>query len=120
MAIDDPSEGAFRQGEPPYRSDPAPEAASKHQPVPSAAEVVERQKRARGRVFFALFAIGTGLMFIFLFDGYLLNGLVPVPWLGWFVIAVGVLGLLGFNVFYGGPLDRRLDEPSPSRESDRE
>jgi hypothetical protein len=46
MAVDDPSDGAIRQGEPPYRSDPAPEAASKHKPAPSAAEDVERQKRA--------------------------------------------------------------------------
>jgi hypothetical protein len=120
MAVDDPSDGAIRQGEPPYRSDPSPEGASKHKSAPSAAEDVERHKRARGRGYFALFAIGTGLMFIFLFDGYLLSGLVPMPWVGWFVIGVGVLGLLGFNVFSGGPLDKRLDAPPPSRNSDRE
>jgi hypothetical protein len=31
--------------------------------------------------------------------------------MGYMFIAGGVLGLLGFNIFHGGPLDKKLDPP---------
>jgi len=61
------------------------------------------------RVFMSSWMIGGGLLFIFAFKNYTLSGLIPVPWVGYLLLAVGVLGLLGVNVFRGGPIDQRLD-----------
>lgn len=35
---------------------------------------------------------------------------VPAPIAGWLFAVTGALGLLGVNVFAGGPLDRKRDE----------
>jgi hypothetical protein len=35
---------------------------------------------------------------------------IPVSYLGYFLIIFGVLGLLGVNIWVGGPLDKRLDK----------
>jgi hypothetical protein len=78
----------------------------------------ERRKRARGDLFAAPWGIGAGLMLILLFDGYRINGVIPAPWFGWLLIGVALLGLIGVNVFAGGPLDKRLDQESHPPDGD--
>lgn len=58
-----------------------------------------------------LFIIGSGIVFIKYFDDYSIRG-APVSIVGYICIGMGILGLLGVNVFYGGPLDKRLDGES--------
>jgi hypothetical protein len=53
-------------------------------------------------------AFGAGLLFVWFWDGWLING-VPARWVGYLFIAIGVLSLFGFNIFRGGPLDKRFD-----------
>jgi hypothetical protein len=70
--------------------------------------------RGAMRVLASLFAIGTGLVFVFCMPNDVWKvggpgGGIPVPYLGYFFAAVGVLGLCGVNVFLGGPLDKRHD-----------
>ncbi len=70
----------------------------------------ELRQRKIGRRVMTLWAFGAGLVFIWGFDGWLING-VPASWIGYLFIAIGVLDLLGFNTFRGGPLDKRHDPP---------
>src|SRR5262245_49030400 len=73
------------------------------------------RKRRFGRKFMSCWAIGGGILFAVFGGGWLVNG-IPVSWLGYVLVLIGVLGLLGVNVFYGGPLDLRLDrEPQRSQ-----
>lgn len=63
------------------------------------------------------------LIFLFLFSGYLiwlgLDGwtirTMPAHYLGYLLIAFGIAGLLGVNIWYGGPLDPRKDPKVPER-----
>jgi hypothetical protein len=66
--------------------------------------------RKTGRRIMTLWAFGAGLLFIWGFDGWRING-VPAAWIGYLCIAIGALDLLGFNTFRGGPLDKRHDPP---------
>jgi hypothetical protein len=72
----------------------------------------DRESRGRraGRIVVSLWAIGGGLVFVWFLNGWLMSG-IPVPWVGYVMIAFGVLGLIGINVFRGGPLDKRHDPP---------
>ncbi len=70
----------------------------------------ERRARTTGRRIMTLWAFGAGLVFIWGFEGWRING-VPAAWIGYLCIALGVLDLLGFNTFRGGPLDKRHDPP---------
>jgi hypothetical protein len=36
---------------------------------------------------------------------------IPLPWFGYFVAGIGVLGFCGVNVYKGGPLDKANDPP---------
>ncbi|SRR5579883_875981 len=73
-----------------------------------------RRKRATHRVLYSLYAIVVGILVMAWFSEYTIKG-VPAQYAAWTFIAVGVLGLLGVNVFRGGPLDKRLDQqPAPS------
>lgn len=36
---------------------------------------------------------------------------VPAQWVGYLLLACGVAGLFGFNIWKGGPLDPQLDSP---------
>lgn len=71
------------------------------------------RKRRRMRYFMACWAIGGGAFLAAFLKSYVLDR-VPAPWIGYFLIVIGILALCGVNVFYGGPLDLRLD-----REEDR-
>ena len=73
----------------------------------------EVRKRKRWRVFATIWALGGGLLLVFLGRDWLINGL-PAPWVGYALIVVSILGVLRVNVFYGGPLDLRLDRLLPS------
>ena len=78
------------------------------------------------RVLASLFAIGAGLVFVFCMPNYVWKvggpgapgGGLPVPYLGYFIAAIGVLGLCGVNVFIGGPLDKRHDATFTSEDPD--
>jgi hypothetical protein len=71
----------------------------------------ELRKRKIGRRVMTFWAFGAGLLFIWGFDGWRING-VPAAWIGYLFIGIGVLDLLGFNTFRGGPLDKRHDPPA--------
>jgi len=66
------------------------------------------QKRKRMRFIMECWAIGGGTLFSVFGRAELVEG-IPAPWVGYIFILVGILGLFGVNVFYGGPLDLRLD-----------
>jgi hypothetical protein len=44
-------------------------------------------------------------------DGWTIDAM-PAHYLGYFAIALGIAGLFGVNIWYGGPLDPRKD-PGP-------
>lgn len=93
-------------------------ASDEDQPT-EAQESTDRAARTEDvvRAVMSFWAIGGGTLFILFFDGWLING-IPAPWLGYVLIAVGLLALMGFNVFRGGPLDKRHDRPStPPRDA---
>jgi hypothetical protein len=70
---------------------------------------VDIQKRKFWRKFFLFWCFGVALIFIFFFKHLAYAG-IPVSYLGYFLIILGVLGLLGVNVWIGGPLDKRFDK----------
>ena len=70
------------------------------------------RKRKGMRRFISFWSIGGGVLFAVFGREWLVNGL-PVHWVGYLLILIGILGLAGVNVFYGGPLDLRLDRPQP-------
>jgi uncharacterized membrane protein YfcA len=57
----------------------------------------------------ALAAFSAGLI-VGMFDGAWLFRDLPGKYLGYFGAGVVLLGLLGVNVWWGGPLDPRRDE----------
>jgi hypothetical protein len=65
-------------------------------------------KRQTMRLITSLVIIAFGVAFVVYYKDWTLKT-VPVPYVGYAFIAVGVLALLGVNVFYGGPLDKRRD-----------
>lgn len=73
----------------------------------------DRRERQILRVVMSVLMIGAGALFVFGMKNFLSNGLITLPWLGYFLIALGFAGLLGLNVFIGGPLDKRLDRITP-------
>ena len=55
-----------------------------------------------------IFLLAVGIWCIYLgFHGWVMNGMLPVQYVGYLLVAFAVLGFFGVNVFYGGPLDRR-------------
>ncbi len=64
-----------------------------------------RQKRA---VALLCIFIAGGFFIWMGFDGWTIDAL-PAHYLGYLVIALGIAGLLGVNIWYGGPLDPRDD-----------
>jgi FtsH-binding integral membrane protein len=73
---------------------------------------IERRKRATRRMLYSLYAVFVGLLVMTCFDQYTING-VPARYAAWIFIAFGLLGLLGVNVFWDSPEDKRLDHQSP-------
>ncbi len=66
----------------------------------------ERRQRKTMRIFMSFWAIGGGLILVVFFRELNING-IYAPYLGYVLMAFGVLALLGVNVFRGGPLDKR-------------
>jgi hypothetical protein len=66
--------------------------------------MTQRQKRAVALV--GVFAASG--FFIWLGDDWTISS-VPAHYVGYIVMAVGIAGLLGINIWYGGPLDPRND-----------
>lgn len=60
-----------------------------------------------------LFAFAAFLVYSGKVGGWLLNG-IPAEYAGYFLAAFGVAGLLGVNIWYGGPFDKRLEDPPPA------
>jgi hypothetical protein len=62
-----------------------------------------------------IFFFGFGSLLVYLgYHGYVVGhdyGHIPAQYLGFLLIAAGILGMFGVNVWRSGPLDRRLDEP---------
>jgi hypothetical protein len=46
--------------------------------------------------------------FVWLGDGWRIDS-VPAQYVGYIFAAIGVAGLLGLNIWIGGPLDKRKD-----------
>jgi hypothetical protein len=67
-----------------------------------------RAERRTTRIVMICWTIIGGAVVIFFFSDYSVNG-IPANYLGYALIGVGVLALLGVNVWWGGPLDKRLD-----------
>ena len=53
-----------------------------------------------------LFAVGG--YFVWVGEGWRIAG-APAQWAGYIFAAIGAAGLLGFNIWFGGPLDKRGD-----------
>ncbi len=53
--------------------------------------------------------IAIGLFLAWVGVDYVIFDFIPVPVFGLLLSGLGVLGLLGVNVFAGGPLDRNRD-----------
>ena len=71
----------------------------------------EALKRKRWRKYATIYIFVAALIFIFLFKNKVFAGSnTPVAYLGYFLIPFGILGLFGVNIWYGGPLDKRLDK----------
>lgn len=71
-----------------------------------------KRRQVRGLCLICLFALGAFLLYDGLGGGGLVLG-VSSQVVGFVLLAVGVLGVLGVNVWYGGPLDPRNDsEPA--------
>jgi hypothetical protein len=62
-----------------------------------------------------VFLVGLGAWFIYLgFEGWVLKGLLPAQYLGFLILASGIGGMFGVNVWANGPLDPRNDRPVPT------
>jgi hypothetical protein len=67
------------------------------------------------RVLVSLAFIAAGADLYLYYDGYVFSysvtgqGGTPAPYVGVGLMIIGALGLLGVNVFRGGPLDARND-----------
>ncbi|HEX8175889.1 MAG TPA: hypothetical protein VF543_12285 [Pyrinomonadaceae bacterium] len=62
-----------------------------------------------GRVFISVWALVGGALFILFGNGWQVSG-IPLRYVGGILVGVGILGLIGPNVFRGGPLDKREDQ----------
>src|SRR5436190_24026483 len=93
------------------------EQASQGNKQPTPEEAIRKRKGMRR--FMSFWCMAGGLLFVIFGREWLVNGL-PVHWVGFALILLGILGLAGVNVFYGGPLDLRLDKPQPSRDQPTE
>ena len=58
------------------------------------------------RIVMSFRAIIAGLVLLFFFREWTIEGLYA-PYMGYVLIGIGVLALLGVNVFWGGRLDKR-------------
>jgi hypothetical protein len=77
--------------------------------VQSPQQSPEVQKREGQRRLCSFGLIGAGIVIAWIGVDYVIGGILPVPVFGLIVSGMGVLGLLGVNVFAGGPLDRNRD-----------
>ena len=60
----------------------------------------------------ALFAASALLVYLG-FQGWVFYEILPLQNLGYLLAVAGILGLLGVNIWYGGPLDPRRDQVVP-------
>lgn len=68
-------------------------------------------KQKRGAGIACVFLFGAFLLWIGLVDGMLVRSM-PAHYVGFMVIAVGVAGMFGANIWKGGPWDPKND-PKP-------
>ncbi|GAA5496013.1 hypothetical protein Rhal01_02194 [Rubritalea halochordaticola] len=76
-------------------------------------QIVKQQERisknsSKYRLQISLYITAVGFLFSTLSNDWVING-IPAIWLGYLFILLGTLGLLGVNIFIGGPLDKRKD-----------
>ena len=74
-----------------------------------------RQRRRNWRKGSLVFFAAVSLFLIYEGHRGLLINFLPAQYLGYVFIGVAVLGMAGVNIWYGGPLDPRLD---PEEETD--
>jgi hypothetical protein len=77
-----------------------------NEPISKSDAEREGRQRKRLRSFVSFGTIVLGIVLVFCYRQWRING-IYAPYLGCAIIALGVLGLLGVNVFWGGPLDKR-------------
>lgn len=70
---------------------------------------LKQRKIQRMAALLFLFAASTWL--IWLGDSWLLHGVLPVKYIGYFLGFFGLLGVCRVNIWAGGPLDPRMDIP---------
>jgi hypothetical protein len=68
----------------------------------------ERRARARRRHFYLLYAIFVAFLALNWMPDVKFHGLEMRYW-GWGILAFAALGMMGVNVFWGSPEDKRLD-----------
>lgn len=79
-------------------------------------ERLRRKRRSWRRSSLVLF-LGIAIAFVYTgHQGFQVN-LLPAHYLGYFFFAVTALGVAGVNIWYGGPLDPRMDPPPGDSET---
>jgi hypothetical protein len=74
---------------------------------------VQTVKRSTQRHLSLAFLIAVGVVLIVLgFQGWVVDNFLAAQYLGYFLVGLAALGLFGVNVWRGGPLDPKLDEPN--------
>ncbi len=69
--------------------------------------------RRRWRTASLVFLLVAALSLVYIgFHGGVANGFVPAQWIGFLILAFWLAGLLGVNIWYGGPLDPQRDQPT--------
>lgn len=58
-----------------------------------------------------IFLFGVSAWLIWLGNSWLLHGVLPVKYIGYFIGFFGLLGICRVNIWAGGPLDPRMDIP---------
>lgn len=84
----------------------------------TAPERLRRKRRSwrRGSLF-VFWCVALGMVYAG-HQGWKID-LLPAHYLGYFFLLITILGTLGVNIWYGGPLDPRMDPPlAPSADSD--
>jgi len=77
-------------------------------------------KRKIKRAGSLLLFLALGGWLIYLGDRWLIDGIIPVKYVGYILVVFAAFGLCGFNVWKGGPLDPKHDTDEEDHKNDTE